>query len=320
MVFLAVDLSWVIILVSFLTMVGVWLGPLLAAHWRKRLEIKEKVRRQIHRLLSDPSVGSEVINELLIIGKAAIKPLKKYEAIESDWVRMEIKKMLFQLGDKQTRNTFPPELERLLEKNHYPPELFRTIQELKITELAPYLFKRLKQEKDYGISYEIIRTLGALEYEPALPYLLELAENVKYEQKATISKKERSLIHAYFIALSQIAGAKLDILDIEKYTRIVKLFAGWLLSADDWLIDGIVKSLRPLVRRKNNLSEPVKDKLIKGLCRVAEAKIDLHNESIDVLVDIGDRNVAPFIKELLEKERDSSRKTRLRRALDVLSS
>ena len=306
------ELGWTFLL-AFLTMLGVWLGPLLAERWRRRHEVKEKVKLLISKLRSgDVETSSEAKNELLALGRSAIKPLRESEEVlKGYWIKLEIKKILYQLGDKSTEAKLFLKLKELLGN----PDLrlvkkaLDVIQELKIEKMAPVLFQRLEKEKDEVVTYELIRTLGTLAYKPALPYLLNRARSAG-----------GNLAHAHYMAIGDIAGEEINTLNMEIYNQIIELFAEWLSGEDDWLVDGAIKDLRHLAIRKDILNEFTREKLIQALTRLLRHKrLDFRTESIDVLVELEAKKAVALMKECLEKETDDPMKRRIKRALAVLS-
>lgn len=308
----AEGLDWMIYLV--VPILATLLGPLLVKHYEKRHDIEEKVKRLVSELGRPFQVEKwEIERDLLVIGKPAIKPLRRCLRTAEPWIKAEIEVIMYKLGDKKSKVDLDFELGKLLSGSRNYEDITKAldlVEDLKIVKLAPALFNRLKQEKDEGIAYGIIRTLGELVYEPALPYLLNRAESA-----------EEKLTHAYYISISNIARQKLNALSLKTYNKIMELFAGWLEDKDEWLMDGVVRvSLYFLTARKDDLNESIRTKLIQALSRLLlHKRSEFRTNAIDRLVELEAGEAVPFLRERLEKETDDSMKRRFVRALKILS-
>lgn len=315
-------LTWLLPLVAAsITALGVWFGPQLVENRRKRREIEERTKRQILELES-PFLElneEEIEKDWLAIGNGAIKPLKlglktaKYARTIRTIVRA-----LYRLGDEEVKKALLSRYEGILKSSKDSDEIRDTLDEikyLKIVELAPQLFDRLKRGNQIE-KYEMIRTLDELEYGPALPYLIDLAvEHLKEGKPGDL------ILHFCVAALGDIAP-RWDDLTNDEFDLIIDVFTKALNIEDRGLIDGVVRCYLPqILKCKYELREPSKTCLIETLAKLLEHKDgDISEQAVERLIQLGDKKVVPYLKKRLDKEKNfnTTLKSRLEWSLKVL--
>lgn len=314
-------LTWLLPLVAAsITALGVWYGPQLAENRRRRREIEEKIKRHVLALESTFSEldEEEIEKDWLAIGKGVIKTLKsglknaKYERTKRTIVRT-----LYRLGDEEVRTALISKYVDVLKNSQDPDEIRETLEGiklLKIKELAPNVLDRLKKEKIYD--YEMIRTIGELEYGPALHYLIDLAvEHLKE------GKPDDLILHFCVAALGDIAP-RWDDLTNDEFDRIIDVFTKALNIEDRRLIDGVVRCYLPqILKCKYELRELSKTELIETLAKLLEHKDgDIRENAVERLTQLRDKRAVPYLRKRLDKEKDfnTTLKNRLEWSLKVL--
>lgn len=312
-------LTWLLpLFVAIITALGVWFGPQWAERRRRRKEIEEKIKRQVLELESPFSEVNEeeIEKDWLAFGKDVVVTLKsKFKTANYERTKSTIVRALYHLGDKEVRTALFSKYEDVLKNSKDSDEVRETlegIKYLKMVELAPSLFDRLKREKVE--QYEMIRTIGELEYGPALSYLIDLAT-----ERLKKGEPDDHILHFCVMAIGNIAPAWNE-LTSEEFHRIVDVFTKSLKVEDRWLVDAIVRCELPRVLKlKHDLREPLKKELIEALAKLLEHKDgDIRKEAVERLAQLGDKRAVPFLKELQDRERDDSVKPYLRKSLEIL--
>lgn len=314
-------LTWLLpLIVAIVTALGVWLGPQWAERRRRWKEVKEKIKRQILSLEDPFSEANEedIERDWVAIGTDVSKTLKgSLKTAKNDLTKRTIVRTLYHLGDKEVRNALISLYEDSLKSSKDTDEIRETlegIKYLKIVELAPQVFDRLKREKVQ--QFEVIQAIEELEYGPALPYLINLgAEHSKEGKSGDI------ILHACITALGKIAPSWNE-LSNEDFHRIIGIFMEALKIEDRWLTDAIVRCELPLILKcKQELREPIKTELIETLAKLLDHKdSDIRENAVERLTKLGDRRALPFLRKLLNQEKNSNTtlKTRLEWSLKVL--
>jgi len=312
-------LTWLLPLLTLIGVIGAWFGP-IAEYRKRRSEIEEKTKQQILELESPFSELDEekIENDWVAIGKGVIKSLKwglktaKYERTIRTIVRT-----LYRLRNQEVKKALLSRYEDILKSSKDSDEIRETlegIKYLKIVELAPQVFDRLKREKVE--QYEMIRTISELEYGPAISYLLDLAT-----ERLKDGKPDDHILHACVMTMGDIAP-RWDKLTNEEFHRIIGVFTKALKIEDRWLVDAIVRcELTRVLKLKHDLREPLKNELIEMLAKLLEHKDgDISENAVERLTQLGDKRAVPYLRKRLNQEKNynTTLKTRLEWSLKVL--
>lgn len=317
-------LTWLLplipIVISLMAILVAWFAPQRAEHRIKQRELKEKIRRQILELETPFSEVNEedIEKDWRAIGRDVVKPLKKeLKTAQYERTRRTIMRALYHLGDKEVRAAIFSEYKEVLKSSKDSDKIRETLEAiklLKIKELAPKVFDRLKKEKIYD--YEMIRTLGELGYGPALPYLIDLAVKRLKE-----GKPDDLTLRFCVGALGDIAP-RWDGLTNDEFDRIIDVFTKALNIGDRGLIDGVVRCYLPqILKCKYELREPLKTELIETLAKLLEHRDeDIRENAVERLRQLKDKKAVPYLRKRLDQEKkfNTSLKSRLEWALKEL--
>ena len=312
-------LTWLLLVLAIIGGVGAWLGP-ISEYRKRRREIEERTKRQILEL-EDPFSKldeGEIEKDWLATGRGVIKTLKReLKTAKCGRTKRTIVRALYRLGDKETRVALFSRYEGILKSSKDSGEIIETLGEissLKMVELAPSVFDRLKREKIE--KYEMIRTIGKLRYGPALSYLIDLASECLKE-----GKPDDHILHACVMAIGDIAP-NWNGLTSEELHRIVDVFTRSLKINDRWLVDAVVGHELPrILKLKNDLRESLKKELIETLAQLLEHKdADIREHAVERLTQLGDKRAVPHLKRRLDQEKNfnTTLKSRLEWSLRVL--
>lgn|GEM_PF-6938949 len=316
---------------TIITWMNIWLAPIIAGIILWKVKTHEKVERKIRRLLlkfehfGDPNF--QIRGEILGYGKLAIKPLKKYlqeirsksktelEKSKYEHIINEIEGLLLMLGDKESRIGVISRLQERLKSQHYQ-EIINALDETErfgLNELAPLIFKRLKNEKDDAIRYYLIRSLGELSYLHALPYLVNQALNSPIGE----------LSYAYKIAIGKCLRAMPENIDKKTYSKIGKLLVKWLESGDNWLIDAVLRVDLPyFLKYKSKIDKEVLVELSNSLIRFLanpQRQREFKEWAIENIIELRDKNTISSLQKLVEKEQDATIREKLEKAIKIMS-
>jgi len=265
-------LTWLLpLIIASITALGVWFGPQWVEHRRRRKEIKEKIKRHVLELETPFSEVNEeeIEKDWVAIGKDVIGTLKSsLKTAKYERTKRTIVNALYHLGDKEVKMALFSRYEGVLKSSKDSDEIIGTLERikyLKIVELAPQVFDRLKREKVE--QNEMIRTIGELEYGPALPYLIDLAT-----ERLKKGNLDDHILHFCVMAIGNIAPTWNE-LSNEEFHRIIGVFTEALKIEDRRLIDAVVRCELPRVLKlRHELREPLKTALIETLAQLLEHK------------------------------------------------
>jgi hypothetical protein len=312
---------------TLVTWVNIWLAPIIAGIILWKVKTYEKVERKIRKLLLKFELFGDPNFQIVGYGKLAIKPLKKYlqeirsksktelDKLKYKHITNEIEGLLLMLGDMESRSSLISRLQEKLKSQHYQKimEALDEAERFGLKELAPLIFKRLKNEKDDAIRYHLIRSLGTLNYLPALPYLVDQALN------SAMSK----LSYAYEIAIGNYLRVAPENIDKKTYSKICKLFIKWLESGDNWLIDAVLRVDLPyFLKYKSKIDKEVlvelSNSLIKFLANPQRQR-EFKEWVIENIIELRDKNAISSLQKLVEKEQDATIREKLEKAMKIIS-
>jgi len=300
------------LIIGVATVLGVWLGPIIAARWQLKRNIVVIVEKYIHEY----NVAEKAKLRLqLLAHKGIVKGIlkKKLKEEKDEYVRREMEILLAILGDKRARSKILSEIVSVIKGSYRLDELRSALSIaslLELKEICPLIFERLKQERDSEVIKLILNTLTELNYVQAMPFLLKRARECK----------DKNLMDLYYSRIGDLARKNLNNLPKDILNEVIDLFIIGLKEGSEWLIDAITRvDLPSLLKRKEDIDVEKKN-LVKVLCKLLNHKdYNIRGEAAERLIDLGDPLAVTYLKERLKVEQEGTVKWKIQRALKILS-